>query len=86
MTTVNGLTGLSSTFEKYSSSFFMRNPAALVGTSIPTIDECALWAVPNASFTYKSPYDVSYFLKSATSPADAFTFSPFISPFPSSAK
>lgn len=64
--TVSGLSGDSNTLLKYYNSFFTKNPAALVSTSIPTIEECALWHVPKASFTYMSPNLVNYYLKSKT--------------------
>ena len=48
---VKGLLGLSKTFENASSSFFTKNPAALVFKAIPLIELWALWQVPKASFT-----------------------------------
>ncbi len=47
----SGLRGFAITAAKALSSASMRKPAAFWGRSTPTIDECARWAVPNASFT-----------------------------------
>mmetsp|Transcript_4976 Transcript_4976/g.3601 ORF Transcript_4976/g.3601 Transcript_4976/m.3601 type:complete len:271 (+) Transcript_4976:341-1153(+) len=85
MTTVRGLSGLSSTLAKYSSSFLSRKPAALVSTPTPTMEECALCAVPNASFTYSSPNRVSDALNASMAAFSAFTFWSLMTPFPSSA-
>ncbi len=83
--TTNGLTGFSTTFEKYSSSFFISKPAALISRSIPTMDEWALWAVPKASFTNMSPYEVSFLLKMSVSTELAILLCPSTRPTPSSA-
>jgi hypothetical protein len=45
----NGLSGLSKALAKNSNSFFIKNPAARLGSWTPTMDECARWAVPKAS-------------------------------------
>ena len=47
----NGRLGLLSTVSKAFSSASKRKPAALRGKFTPTIEECARWAVPKASFT-----------------------------------
>ena len=41
---------------RYSSSLAIRNPAADTGTNrvTPTVEACARWAAPNASFTKTS--------------------------------
>ena len=45
------LAGWSSTAVNALSSASIRNPATFCGSFTPTIDECARWAVPKASFT-----------------------------------
>ena len=51
----NGLTGLFNASPKIFNSFSIKNPHA-DGKKLatPAVDECALWHVPNASFTYNS--------------------------------
>lgn len=83
--TKNGLVGFSTALAKYSNSFFIKYPAALIGRSIPTIEEWALCAVPNASLTNKSPSSVNYLRKSFTLFLSALNLFPYAStPFPSS--
>src|ERR1700752_1077525 len=52
-TAMNGRLGLSSSCPRYSSSFSIRNPATagLSRWATASVDECARWAEPNASFT-----------------------------------
>ena len=49
----NGRAGLPSALPRYSTSFWMRKPAAFSFTNfaIPAVEACARCAVPNASFT-----------------------------------
>lgn len=75
-TTKYGFWGYSSAFEKYSSSRFIRSPAARIGHVIPTIEECARCAVPNASFTNMSPSELSLCLKTFIFSGSAFIFLP----------
>ena len=51
-----GLTGFSTAFPRKSISFCIRYPTTAVSTSAatPTFEQCALCAVPNASFTNTS--------------------------------
>ena len=51
----NGLSGFSSALEKYCNSFFNKQPDALNPNLTPTIELCALCAVPKASFINTSP-------------------------------
>eukprot|EP00128_Syssomonas_multiformis_P008140 Colp12_sorted_trinity150504_noHs@34883 len=46
-----GRSGFSRARRKESNSFFIKKPAARLGSSTPTMELWALWAVPKASFT-----------------------------------
>mmetsp|Transcript_19914 Transcript_19914/g.66985 ORF Transcript_19914/g.66985 Transcript_19914/m.66985 type:complete len:248 (+) Transcript_19914:1097-1840(+) len=82
-----GRAGLSSTLAKASSSLATRKPAALVAKPSPTMELCARWAVPKASFTYTSPSLARDARKASTAAFSALTFSPLAStPLPSSSK
>ena len=74
-----GRSGDSKALAKYSNSFFIKKPATFFGRLIPTIDEWARWAVPNASLTYTSPSAVKDWRKDATLAWSAFTLFPFSS-------
>mmetsp|Transcript_2467 Transcript_2467/g.6641 ORF Transcript_2467/g.6641 Transcript_2467/m.6641 type:complete len:286 (+) Transcript_2467:292-1149(+) len=76
----------SSTCENASSSFSTRRPATQgILPAMPTMEECARCAVPNASLTYTSPSFPSDAWNAAVSASDALVFSPLSStPLPSS--
>mmetsp|Transcript_6971 Transcript_6971/g.8397 ORF Transcript_6971/g.8397 Transcript_6971/m.8397 type:complete len:260 (+) Transcript_6971:721-1500(+) len=77
---VSGFSTLSSsrTWEKASSSLATRRPATQgILPAMPTVDEWARCAVPNASFTKMSPSFASEARKVATSSSVALNFSHF---------
>src|SRR6266511_4146907 len=63
MIATNGRAGLPSALPRYSSSFWMRKPAAFSFTNfaMPAVEACARCAVPNASFTQTSASAASSF-------------------------
>ena len=65
-----GLSGLSTAPPMNLISFSIKNPAAVFPSpmlaAIPTFEAWALWAVPNASFTNRSPKDAQYFPNSGS--------------------
>ena len=75
----NGCSGASSALPITSISFSIRKPTAegrILAT--PTLDACALWLVPKASFTYRSARDASFLANSGSflvSPATYLVFS-----------
>jgi len=81
-----GLVGSVNTLSKYSNSFFIKNPATLCSHLIPTIELCALCAVPKASLTKISPKCVKEVLNLLISSLlGLITVTPSLSsPFPSS--
>ena len=63
----NGLTGLFKASPKAFNSFSIKNPQADGRYfATPAVDECALWHVPNASFTYTSANAASSLLNSSS--------------------
>ena len=61
----NGLAGRVSALPRYSTSFWMRKPAAFSFTNLamPAVEACARCAVPKASFTQTSARLASSFAK-----------------------
>ena len=62
-----GRTGLSTALPRKSISFSIRYPTTAVSTNFvtPTLEQCALWAVPNASLTNTSQIDARSLLNSS---------------------
>ena len=60
---IKGLTGFSKASPKNFNSFSIKNPdTAGKNLVTPSVELCALWAVPNASFTNTSPNDANCLL------------------------
>ena len=59
----NGLTGLLTASPKNFNSFWIKYPHTAVSKNsvTPTVEQCALWAVPNASFTNISAKEANSF-------------------------
>ena len=63
----NGLSGFSKASPKNFNSFSIKNPDTAGKYFVtPSVDACALCAVPNASFTNTSPNDANFFANSGS--------------------
>ena len=63
----NGLSGVSTAFPKNFNSFWIKYPHTAVSkySVTPTVEQWALWAVPNASFTNTSANEANSLENSA---------------------
>ena len=78
---VKGLTGFSTASPKNFNSFCIKYPQALSSKNspAPTVEQCALWAVPNASFTYTSASEANSLEKFSSFLVSSFLYLVFCS-------